>query len=203
MRSRRFALTALAALALAAQAQAPSGKELAPGAWRLVASESSLQFVGIKNDAVGVVGGFTALDGAFDPAEGNGWIEVQVGSANTGDPARDTNITTHFFEAAKFPRARFEVNGLPAANALPAAGRSAPLELAGTLSLHGKSVPLKIAAVVWRDASQRLHVRNARPVVLSAHDLGMDAQLATLKAVCGHTSLSGAVPIEFDVAFAP
>ena len=39
--------------------------------------------------------------------------------------------------------------------------------------------------------------------MLSAHDLGMDAQLAALKAVCGHQSLSAAVPVEFDVSFAP
>jgi hypothetical protein len=46
-------------------------------------------------------------------------------------------------------------------------------------------------------------VRNEAPVVLSAHDLGMDAQLAALKAVCGHESLSGAIPIDLDLAFAP
>ena len=51
------------------------------------------------------------------------------------------------------------------------------------------------------DAHKHLHVRNTSPVVLSAHDLGMDAQLAALKAVCGHESLSGAVPIDFDLAF--
>ena len=195
MRGVRLAGLVLVALALAGRADA--------GAWRLVPAESWLTFVGIKNDAVGVAGIFTGLDGAFDPDSRGGWIEVKLASASTGDPTRDENVRTHFFEVAQFPVARFEVGGLPAADALPAAGASAPLELAGTLTLHGTSMPLKITAQVSRDSRNHLHVRNARPVVLTAHDLGMDAQVAALKAVCGHQSLSAAVPVEFDIAFAP
>jgi hypothetical protein len=48
-----------------------------------------------------------------------------------------------------------------------------------------------------------VRVRNTRPVVLSAKDLGLEQSLAVLKAVCGHEALSGAVPIEIDVVFAP
>jgi polyisoprenoid-binding protein YceI len=187
----RKAAFVLLSLALSGSANA--------GSWKLVPAESSLHFVGIKNDAVGVVGSFTTLDGAFDADAHTGWIEVKIASTNTGDPARDANLTTHFFEVAKFPSARFEVSGLPPADKLA----DSDVELAGTLTLHGASLPVKIAAHVSRDAHGHLHVHNAKPVVLSAHDLGMDAQLAALKAVCGHQSLSGAVPIEFDVAFAP
>jgi polyisoprenoid-binding protein YceI len=186
----RIAAALLLSLAFAGAASA--------GSWKLVPAESSLHFVGIKNDAVGVVGSFTALDGAFDPDKGTGWVEVKVASTNTGDPARDTNITTHFFEATVFPTARFEVSGLPAAGKLV----DSDVELSGTLSLHGAKLPLKIPAHVSSDAHGHLHVHNAKPVVLSAHDLGMDAQVAALKAVCGHQSLSAAVPVEFDVSFA-
>ena len=67
-----------------------------------------------------------------------------------------------------------------------------------------RTLPLKVAAArLARRPHATCHVHNATPVVLSAHDLGMDAQLAALKAVCGHQSLSAAVPIDFDVAFAP
>ena len=184
----RFAAFLLFAFAAHASAQT----------WKLVPAESSLHFVGIKNDAVGVVGSFTTLDGAFEPGKGTGWVEVKIASTSTGDPARDTNLTTHFFEVAKFPTARFEVTGLPKADKLA----DADLELAGTLSLHGASLPLKIAAHFSRDSHGHLHAHNAKPVVLSAHDLGMDDQLAALKAVCGHQSLSAAVPVDFDVSFA-
>ena len=183
-------LAALVLFTLAAQASAQT--------WKLVPAESSLHFVGIKNDAVGVVGSFTTLDGAFDPDKGTGWIEVKIASTNTGDPARDQNLTTTFFEVAKFPTARFEVIGLPPADKLA----DSEVELTGRLMLHGSNIPLKIATHVSRDAHGHLHAHNAKPVVLSAHDLGMDDQLAALKAVCGHQSLSGAIPVDFDVSFA-
>lgn len=173
------------------------------GVWRLVPAESALHFVGIKNDAVGVPGSFTSLEGVYDSAKRSGFVEVKLGSAETGNAQRDENIREHFFEVAKFPLARFEVSGLPVAESLPEPGGSARIELAGTLSLHGASVALKLPARVERDVQNHLHVRNEAPVVLSAHDLGMDAQLAALKAVCGHESLSGAVPVDLDLAFAP
>jgi len=188
---RRAATAALLAAALFARAASA-------GDWKLVPAESAVHFIGIKNDAVGVVGSFTALDGAFDPDKGTGWIEVKLANTSTGDPARDTNITTHFFEVAKFPIARFEVIGLPPIDKLV----DSDVELTGRLTLHGANLPLKIAAHVSRDPRGHLHAHNAKPVVLSAHDLGMDEQLAALKAVCGHQSLSGAVPVEFDVSFA-
>ncbi len=202
--SRRIAFAGLAlACALACQSRMFGGHREVSGVWRLVPAESTIQFVGIKNNAVGVPGSFASLEGAFDAAKRTGFVEVKLGSAETGNPARDENIRAQFFEALKFPVARFDVSGLPAPETLPAPGASARFELAGTLSLHGASLPLKLIARVSRDAQNHLHVHNAAPIVLSAHDLGMDAQLAALKAVCGHESLSGAIPIEVDLAFAP
>ncbi|HTO52252.1 MAG TPA: YceI family protein [Myxococcota bacterium] len=195
--------TALAAVALVAAACAMFGHHEVSGVWRLVPNESSIHFLGIKNNAVGVPGSFTSLEGVYDSARRSGFVEVKLGGADTGNPARDENIRAQFFEVAKYPLARFELVGLPAPDTLPDPGGSTRLELAGTLSLHGGALPLKIPAVVSRDLANHLHVRNAQAVVISAHDLGMDAQLAALKATCGHESLSGAVPVDFDVSFAP
>jgi polyisoprenoid-binding protein YceI len=197
------AATALAAAALACATPWLGFHREVSGTWRLVPAESAIHFVGIKNDAVGVPGSFSSLEGAFDSAKRTGFVEVKLGSAETGNPARDENIRSAFFQAAQFPVARFEVAGLPAAETLPAPGASVRIELAGTLSLHGTSAALKIPASVSRDAQNHFHVRNAAPVVLTAKDFGMEAQLAALKALCGHESLSGAVPVDLDLAFAP
>lgn len=203
MSAREAAAALCLAAALAGAGCALVRHREVSGVWRLVPAESALHFVGIKNDAVGVPGTFTSLEGVYDSAKRSGFVEVKLGSTDTGNPARDENVREHFFEVAKFPVARFEVSGLPIAESLPEPGGSARIELEGTLSLHGASVPLKLPARVSRDVQNHLHVRNEAPVVLSAHDLGMDAQLAALKAVCGHESLSGAIPIDLDLAFAP
>jgi polyisoprenoid-binding protein YceI len=116
---------------------------------------------------------------------------------------RDDNIKTHFFEQAKYPVARFTVTRLPQLEMLPPEGHTADYELAGTLEMHGTRVPLVVPVRVTHEDGARLRVRNRKPIVLNAKDFGMEAQLALLKAVCGHESLSGAVPIELDVVFAP
>jgi polyisoprenoid-binding protein YceI len=197
------ALAALAALCLAScSSGGPFGHRPVTGAWRLIPAESSIRFVGVKNNAVAVPGSFAGMEGGFDADQHTGWVEVRVGTAETGNPARDENIRTHFFEAAKFPTARLEVRGLPASDALPPEGASAAFELNASLELHGATQALKIPVRVARE-HEKLRLHNSTPLVLSAHDLGMDAQLAALKAVCGHEALSGAIPLELELVFAP
>jgi len=173
------------------------------GVWLLVPAESAISFVGIKNNAVAVPGSFTGIDGGFDVAKSEGWVEVRVGTLDTGNPERDENLRVHFFDAVKFPAARFAMTGIPSAAALPAFGSELSATLAGKLMIHGAEFPLTVPVRVTRTASNHIRVRNTKPVVLSMKDLGLDQALAVLKAVCGHEALSAAIPIEIDVAFAP
>lgn len=205
MTVRRLALALAAAALLSCQGGVFGGGASKPvsGVWLLVPAESSIWFVGIKNNAVGVPGSFSGLDGGFDVAKGEGWVEVRVASLATGDPGRDENLRVHFFDAVNFPAARFAVTGLPGAAELPAVGASLSTTLSGKLMLHGAEHPLAVPVRVTREAAGRIRVRNTKPVVLSMKDLGMEQALAVLKAVCGHEALSGAVPIEIDVVFTP
>jgi polyisoprenoid-binding protein YceI len=195
---RRRGLSA-AGLALAALAGCFGFESFAPVSetWRLVPSESAIHFVGIKNNSVGVPGGFASLDGMIDGPKHSAMVEVKLGTADTGNPQRDENIRTHFFEAATFPVARFEISALPQLTEV----EDVRTEVTGVLFMHGAKLPLKVPVRVSLDSHNHLHVRNAAPIVLSAHDLGMDSQLAALKAVCGHESLSGAVPVDVDLSF--
>jgi polyisoprenoid-binding protein YceI len=201
---KRAAL-ALALLSLACAGWRGEGRsaELVPGSWAVVDADSDIFFVGIKNNAVGVTGVFSTVTGTFDSRTGNAVVEVQIASLFTNDAPRDENIRTHFFEAAKFPTARFTVAKLPQLELLPTEGETRDYELAGTLELHGAKLPLAVPVRVTHEKGARLRVRNRKPIVLSAKDLGMEAQLAVLKAVCGHEALSGAVPVDLDVVFAP
>ena len=173
------------------------------GVWLLVPAESAIWFVGIKNNAIAVPGSFTGLEGGFVVSKSEGWVEVRVGTVNTGNPERDDNLRTHFFDSLNFPAARFAMSGGPNAAALPAFGASVDMLLVGKLSIKGKEYPLEVPVRVTRAAENRIRVRNTKPVVLSAKDLGLEKALAVLKAVCGHEAVSGAVPIEIDVVFAP
>ena len=46
-------------------------------------------------------------------------------------------------------------------------------------------------------------MRNAAPFVVTAKELGLSEQLAALKRVCAHEALSGAIPVQVDLVFAP
>lgn len=173
------------------------------GVWLLVPAESAIWFVGIKNNAIAVPGSFTGMEGGFDVAKSEGWVEVRVGTLDTGNPGRDENLRAHFFDSMSFPAARFALSGIPSAAELPAVGADLSTTLSGKLLIHGAELPLAVPVRITREARNRVRVRNTKPVVLSMKDLGMEQALAVLKAVCGHESLSGAVPIEIDVVFAP
>jgi polyisoprenoid-binding protein YceI len=201
---RAAALLAVLALACAGSPFGASRKPaLTPGVWNLSDSESDIHFVGVKNNAVGVIGVFGVLSGTYDSRSGNANLEVKIASLFTNDAARDQNIRTQFFEETKFPVARFSVSNLPQIETLPPEGETRDYELSGTLELHGTKLPLVVPVRVTHENGARLRVRNRKPIVLTAKDLGMESQLAVLKAVCGHEALSGAVPVELDVVFAP
>ncbi|MEX2205323.1 MAG: YceI family protein [Myxococcota bacterium] len=205
MTLRRFALALAAASLLSCQGSGFGGLADVPvsGVWLLVPAESSIWFVGIKNNAVAVPGSFSGMEGGFDSASREGWLELRVATLATGDASRDENLRVHFFDSLQFPVARFALSGIPSADALPAVGASLATTLDGKLLIHGAEHPLSLPVSITREAAGRIRVRNAKPVVLSMKDLGLEQPLAVLKAVCGHESVSGAVPIELDVLFTP
>lgn len=205
MNAARFVLAIAASALLSCQGGIFAGNANEPvtGVWLLVPSESTISFVGIKNNLIGVPGSFTGMEGGFDVAKREAWVEVRVGTVHTGDPGRDENLRAHFFDSVKFPAARFAVTGTPSAAELPAVGAELSTTLAGKLLLHGTETPLSVPVRITHAAGNRIRVRNTRPVVLSVTDLGMEEALAVLKAVCGHEAVAGAVPIEIDVVFSP
>jgi polyisoprenoid-binding protein YceI len=168
---------------------------------------SHLWFIGTKNSAVAVTGSFATLSGELDTDSRSGFIEVQIRSLATGDEARDANITTHLFGAAEHPTARFVVSGVSGAEALPPLGQSAEVQVSGTLQLRGRSIELTLALRLSSergpDGTPRLRLQTRGPAILTREQLGLEQAFAALQAVCGHAALSGAVPIQLDLLFAP
>lgn len=173
----------------------------APGELPLAAAESKIWFIGIKNNAVAVPGFFGRLSGSLSVVERRAHVEVMLASLDTGLAERDTNIRVHFFEAKQFRLARLTIDRFSGAEALPPVGGFFDGEAIGTLEIHGQRVELSIPVRITREGAGRVRVTTTRPFVLTADELGLSQQLATLKAVCGHEALSGAVPVEVDLVF--
>lgn len=168
------------------------------GTLSLIPAASSVHFIGIKNNAAAVPGSFSGLAGELDLAKRSGWLEVSIGSLDTGLEPRDLNIRSFFFESDSHPTARFDVAAV--SGDWPHRGESLGVTLEGTLTLHGNAQAISIPATVARQKGG-LRISSRGPVVLTAIQFDMQDQLAALKTACGHGALSGAVPVQFDVVF--
>jgi hypothetical protein len=173
-----------------------------PERMMLVPSESSIYFIGIKNDAVAVPGSFTGLTGQLDIVGHRGHVELNVSSTETGDEERDLNLITHLFGGADFPIARFDIKDAIGATRLPEVGESIDLDVIGILHLHGIDTSLEVPVRLTRQADDRIRIETAKPFILTKEQLGLQKAFDVLKAICGHKALSGAVPIQLDLVFA-
>lgn len=201
-RALLFSMVLLAAGAgcRAAQLEVAALRE-GPNDFQLVAAESSIWFIGIKNNAVAVPGKFAGLSGKIDVIQEAGFVEVTIGTLATGDVERDQKMVEHLFGGADYPLARFDIEGKRGSNQLPEVGTSVDLEVAGVLSLRGIETALTVSARLTREADNRVRVRSLGPLVLTKEQLQLEQAFAVLQAVCGHQALSGAVPIEVDLVF--
>ena len=205
MSARRVLLVVLVALVTAAGCRAARLEVAAlregPNDFQLVAAQSAIYFVGIKNNAIAVPGSFSTLSGKIDVVQEAGFVEVGIGTLATGDPERDQNIIDHIFGGSEYPVARFDIEGELGSNQLPPVGGSVDLEVSGVLTLRGVETALSVRTRLSRVSKNRLRVRNLGPFVLTKSQLGLEQAFSVLQAVCGHQALSGAVPIELDLVF--
>ena len=197
----RLVLGALACVALLSTTLLrTSDVRAADDDFRLVPAESSVQFLGFKDNSVAVAGHFVGLTGGVNIAAGTAWLNVHVSSVQTGDAERDKNIITHFFQADEFPAAHLEISGLPESLEVLAVGSSERLEVKGKLSMHGHTVDIEFPVRMTRE-TVGYRVATARALVIDAAAFGMEVQVATLKAVCGHLSLDSVFPVEASLLF--
>jgi polyisoprenoid-binding protein YceI len=102
----------------------------------------------IKHDGLGAnYGRFNTLAGTFDvdpanPTSGSIEVTVQTDSIDTGNAGRDRHLKSgEFFDAKQFPTITFKSTGIKK-------GADGKLELAGNLTLLGKTKPVTAALEV-------------------------------------------------------
>ncbi len=119
--------------------------------WKLDASSSTLTASALKNESVTVAVKFPVLSGSLDPATGKATVTADLKGLETGNPARNTNIETLFFEVAKkasFGEASFTWKGKAADLAALNAGMPVSVTLTGELKLHGTKTKVSGPALV-------------------------------------------------------
>jgi len=170
--------------------------------WELDSEHSAVNFVSIKNDAVGEVHGFGSLVG-YIGADGAAQLTIDLGSVQTQIDIRDERMRELLFETVKFPSASITARADPALLAAAAEGATLTAEVPVTLSLHGREQTLNAPLVLVGEKGGALRVFSARPLLVNAADFGLEAGVEALRAVAGLKTISGAVPVTLHLTFTP
>jgi polyisoprenoid-binding protein YceI len=137
MQKKLFAV--LMTLSLAA------GVHAAEAALKLDAGASTLVASALKNESVTVKVSFPVMSGSLDLATGKASVSADLKGLQSGNPVRDGNIQTLFFEVAKkaaYGTATFSWKGKAKDLKALAVGVPQNVTLSGELSLHGAKTKL-------------------------------------------------------------
>ncbi|MBM69078.1 MAG: hypothetical protein CME43_06325 [Haliea sp.] len=178
------------------------GSALAQAQWELDNSRSSLDFLSIKNDAIAESHHFTSLVG-FVSAEGQVQVGIDLDSVETLIPIRNERMRELLFKTAQFPAANIAANVSPEVLAIVTDGGVVTTDIEVLLTLHGAEAKLSVPVLVTGTEGGLLRVISARPVVVNAETFGLADGVRALQSVAGLSAISTAVPVTFNLVFAP
>ena len=168
--------------------------------WQLVADQSSLSFVSVKNVDIAEAHRFTELSGSIG-ADGSFQLMVKADSVDTRIPIRDERLREQLLNSGEFPFARASGRIDWGAFADLRVGETTRVELQAELEFLGRSSPLAIQVQVSCVAENALQVVSLAPILLSARTLGVADGVEALRAIAGLQSISMAVPVYFSLRF--
>lgn len=170
--------------------------------WTLDADGSDVEFISIKNAAVAESHHFGGISGSV-AANGEATVQISLDSVETLIPIRNERMREMLFETADFPT--LEIETTVDASVLKAAqgGGVVVTELPLAVTMHGQQKTLTAGVILVGTAGDGLLVATASPILVNAADFGLDAGIGLLREVAGLKSISAAVPVTFQLLFAP
>ena len=107
------------------------------------------------------------------------------------------------FKTAQFPAANISANVSPEVLAIVTDGGVVSTDIEVMLTLHDKEASLSVPVLVTGTEGGLLRVISARPVVINAETFGLAEGVQALQSVAGLNAISTAVPVTFNLVFAP
>lgn len=168
--------------------------------WRLVNSESRLNFSSTKNDKVGEVHHFDTLSGRV-AEDGKTTISIDLNSVQTWIDIRNERLREFLFETVRFPAAVITTTiDLKQFESL-AIGRKISTSTEVTLSLHGVSKKIEAGVEVVRLGKDRVLVVPDEMIMLDAASFGLGSGVDKLKELAKLQAISTAIPVNFSFVF--
>ena len=160
---------------------------------------SQVQFVSIKNNAIGEVSHFETLAGTVTDA---GEVEVRVAldSVETNIGIRNERMKKMLFEVGLYPEA--VITAQLDTEAVAAMSDGGTTDVALQIDLHGQTV-IKDAQLNVSVTDQGLSATTAQPILLTAAEFGLEGGVAALQAVAGLNAISRVIPVTVALQLVP
>ena len=170
--------------------------------WTLDPQHSFLSFTTTKDASISDHHGFAQLTGAVDEG-GKAWLRIGLASVESNIDKRNERIREHLFEVAQYPEA-------VASLSLPAklyeqlqVGESFTREMNVRLDLHGHNRVVRAELYVLQLRPDVVEVSTSQPLIINAHEFGMQSGLLKLMELAGLKTIASAVPVTFRLRFVP
>ncbi|MBA6413863.1 YceI family protein [Parahaliea sp. F7430] len=168
--------------------------------WELNNSDSSLNFISIKNGGGVEAHSFDTLFGFIDQ-DGAAQLSIDLDSVNTAIELRDERMRSMLFETAMFPAAKVNAQIEPAILEALEPGAVVTSDIEVSLSLHGVEANVRASVVIISEAGGLLRVLTTQPILLQATDFNLGQGVAALQKAAGLASISTTVPVSFHLVF--
>lgn len=158
-----------------------------------VAAGSQIQFVSIKNNAIGEVSHFETLSGTVTEA---GEVEVRVAldSVETNIGIRNERMKKLLFEVGLYPEAVITAQLDPAEMVAVASGVGNLMTATLQIDLHGQMVN-KRAELTIAATDSGLSVTTVEPILLNASEFKLEGGVAALQQIAGLNAISRVIPV--------
>lgn len=187
MTMKKLALVVAAALSFSAAAD-----------WSVNSSQSSLNFVSVKNDVVAETHSFKDLTGSLTEA-GDFAVAIPAMSIDTMIPIRNERILEHVLTAKQY--ATINAKGKVDSKVLTGlkTGDSVVVDQALDLTLLMKTQSLTAKVKVTKVSDSQLVVTTVAPIMLDVNKFELNAGVEKLRELAGLKSISPMVPTTFSL----
>ncbi|GAA0673319.1 YceI family protein [Rheinheimera tangshanensis] len=187
MTMKKLALVVAAALSFSAAAD-----------WSVKSSQSSLNFVSVKNEVVAETHSFKDLTGSLTEA-GDFAVAIPAMSIDTMIPIRNERILEHVLAAKQY--ATINAKGKVDSKVLAGlkTGDSVVVDQALDLTLLTKTQSLTAKVKVTKVSDSQLVVTTVAPIMLDVNKFELNAGVEKLRELAGLKSISPLVPTTFSL----
>ena len=159
-----------------------------------VAGGSVVQFISIKNNAVGELSQFESVVGSVTD-EGQVDIRVALNGVETNVGIRNERMQELLFEVGLFPEAKITAQLAPDA---VGATQSQTIETTLAIDLHGQVV-IRTATLQVAPNEQGLSIVTVEPILLTASEFGLESGVAALQRIAGLNAISRVIPVTVNL----